>query len=944
MKRYRSFLLLLLCSALAVAASPKSQPKLGTRKDALLSIDDLHFNDLSQVGKLEPADSTPPIVTRDAKVDKLLSEMTLSEKITLIHGAPEDPLTSRAEAGYIPGVPRLGIPSLRLVDGPLGVADRDASTGMTSTMGLAATFSKEDARLNGVVVGKDARALGQDIVLEPFINITRDFTFTRAYNTFGEDPLLTGQIAGAFIQGVQTQGVMAQAKHYIAYDGGNDVIVDPQTLREIYIAPFVDAVNADVSSVMCSYNKINGPYACGNPDTQVQILKQEDGFKGFVTSDWGAVHSTLFLNDGLDLEMPGAAEKAPNAPMNQGMTMRAFFLANAPTPPDPNATKRVGPVNIPGGFGRSGGPPEELNPNAPSMAGPGGGGGGRNANDPPAIGLLNAIESGQVSEAVITAAAGRILYEMDKFGYLDKAPKHDVVAEDYSFDAPIVRKTAEDASVLLKNQEDILPLSSGDLTSTAFIGPNAGQLISIGASGEKASGIPAHQIGPVAAIEKISGKKVVFAVANDMTGVPVPASALSHDGAAGLIRKDTNANQSETDAELNFTKANGKSLLAGSAFSWSGTLTVPKDGAYMLALQILGASGSITLDGKQIATASGSRGAFLHPMDTNVLPTTDNLANSRAKIDLIAGPHTIIISAKSETNGEPVQVRLNWLTPEQDAANYQAAVEAARHAKKAVIFVWGRDRPEVFQLPGNQNNLIADIAAVNPNTVVVLNTSLPVAMPWLDKVKGVVQMWWPGDEGGPATADILLGRASPAGRLPITWPAKLDQMVANDPAHPERSSKGVEGKTTYSEGLLVGYRWFDKQKLTPLFPFGFGLSYTKFSYSNLHVHRKIGMGLDITVTIQNTGNVAGDEVVQAYLDAPTTPPDGPQFAPQALVGFERVHLNSHQSQNVMIHVPERQLQYWSTNSDAWSLAQSRREIHLGASSRDLKVSSFIDIR
>ena len=341
------------------------------------------------------ANSAIPVVTGDAKVDKLLSEMTLAEKISLIHGAPENAATSRAQAGYMPGVPRLGIPSLRLVDGPPGVSDRDASTGMTSTMGLAATFSKEDARQNGTVVGRDARALGQDIVLEPFINITRDFTFTRGYNTYGEDPLLTGQIAAEFIKGVQAQGVMAQAKHFVAYDGGNDVVVDPQTLREIYIAPFVDAVNAGVSSVMCSYNKINGPYACGSSDTQIKILKQEDGFKGFITSDWGGTHGTLFINNGLDLEMPGAAEAAPNAPMNQAR--RAFFLANAPVPPDPNAARAPGPADVPGGFGRAAGPPEELSPNSADGGGPGGG--GRNAGDPPAIGMLNAIQSGQVTSA-----------------------------------------------------------------------------------------------------------------------------------------------------------------------------------------------------------------------------------------------------------------------------------------------------------------------------------------------------------------------------------------------------------------------------------------------------------------------------------------------------------------------------------------------------------------
>ena len=208
--------------------------------------------------------AAPPVVTGNARVDRLLSQMTLEEKITLIHGGAEAQPSGIGGAGTWPGLPRLGIPSLRLVDGPPGISNNVWSTGMTSTMGLAATWSRDDARKNGVVIGRDAKALGQDVVLEPFVNIVRDFTFGRAHNTFGEDPFLSGQIAAAQIQGTQGEGIMSQIKHYVAYEGANDVTVDPQTLREIYIAPFADTAAAGVSSVMCSYNKINGPYACGN--------------------------------------------------------------------------------------------------------------------------------------------------------------------------------------------------------------------------------------------------------------------------------------------------------------------------------------------------------------------------------------------------------------------------------------------------------------------------------------------------------------------------------------------------------------------------------------------------------------------------------------------------------------------------------------------------------
>jgi beta-glucosidase len=254
-----------------------------------------------------------------------------------------------------------------------------------------------------------------------------------------------------------------------------------------------------------------------------------------------------------------------------------------------------------------------------------------------------------------------------------------------------------------------------------------------------------------------------------------------------------------------------------------------------------------------------------------------------------------------------------------------------------VVFLWTRGKPD-FALPGEQDKLVDDIAAVNPNTVVVLNVSQPVAMPWLGKVKAVVQMWWPGDEGGWATADVLLGKANPAGRLPFTWAKRLEDYAANDPAHPERSDKGVDGKTTYSEGVDVGYRWFDKEKIEPLFPFGFGLSYTSFGYSELKVKKAGDEGLDVAVRVKNTGSVAGDEVPQVYLDAPGEKPAGVQFAVRTLAAFDRVTLKPGESKVVTMHVGPRSLQYWSVAEKTWKTA-AERQVRVGASSRDLRLSA-----
>jgi beta-glucosidase len=838
----------------------------------------------------------------------------------MIHGAAEPPATDQGQAGFLPGIPRLGIPALRMADGPPGVLVRYPSTAETATMGLAATFSLEDAEQNGVVIGRDARALGIDVVLQPFINIDRDITFGRGYNTFGEDPVLTGRIAAAMIRGVQSQGAMAQAKHYVAYDGGNDNMVDQQTLHEIYVAPFADAVAAGVSSIMCSYNKVNGPWACGNGDTLNKILKEEIGFQGFVTSDWGATHATDFINHGLDLEMPGTTGFIP-----------PYFLPEPPPPFKPPA-RNAGFDMGDAGFG--GAVPEEPKPEPFHFDFP---------KAAPPVGMLNAVKSGLVKEETITRAVGRILFEMDQFGLLDGKSKHDVTPVPVEADAAIVRKTGGDAAVLLKNEGGALPLKAADLESLALIGPGAGQTIAVGEPGEKSLGIFAQQIGTVEVLRKLApDAHVTFAVADDMTGVPIPASAFSHDGKPGLLRTDSKTKSTDVQAQIDFTSANGKALPAGSSWTWEGTLTLPSAGSYLINLQVLGTAGSISINGKRLSNigdhTGNIHGNVVQAGEHNIVPTPDGLDNLRRRVALTTGTHTIVVTSTADISGDPVQIRLAWVTPEQQKSDYQAAIAAAKQAKTAVVFAWARGRP-VFGIPGDQNQLIEDVAAVNPNTIVVLNVSQPVALPWLGKVKAVLQMWFPGDEGGWATADLLLGRVSPAGRLPFTWMKAMDQAPANDPKHPERSAKGVEGKTTYAEGVNVGYRWFDQNNLEPLFPFGYGLSYTKFEYSDLKVARAADGGLDVSFRLRNTGGVASDEVPQVYLAAPSRAPQGAQFAPRALVAFDRVNVPAGEAKDVTLHVPRRGLEFWSTAQDKWALAASSRRVHVGASSRDLRLQA-----
>jgi beta-glucosidase len=443
---------------------------------------------------------------------------------------------------------------------------------------------------------------------------------------------------------------------------------------------------------------------------------------------------------------------------------------------------------------------------------------------------------------------------------------------------------------------------------------------------------------------RISGNhRIRFAVDDDMTGATIPASAFSHDGRPGLVR--TGWGGSVTDTQMNFTVAGGNALPPNSTNVWTGMLTVPYSGEYWIYLQALGTNASVRLDGKGLAgtgaAQGGNHGDILQPTQDNALPTIDRLDDVRRAIQLTAGAHTIEVSTSPDSSNAPVQVRLNWYTPEQRRADHETAIAAAKSAKIAVVFVWARLQP-VFGLPGEQNKLVEEVAAVNPNTIVVLNTSQPVALPWIDKVKAVLEMWWPGDEGGWSTANILLGKSSPAGRLPVTWARRLQDYAATDPRYPERSKQGVNGKTIYSEGVNVGYRWFDKNEIAPLFPFGYGLSYTSFAYSSLRIDKAADGGLDVHVTIKNTGAMDADEVPQVYLGAPSIIPAGVQFAVRTLVGFERERIPAGVAKEVTIHVAPRQLQYWSTQEEKWVMATGKRVLSVGAFSRDLRLQQTID--
>jgi beta-glucosidase len=856
----------------------------------------------------------PSASVASARVQHLLSQMSRADKMAVIRGAQEPADATLGQAGWTAGVPRLGIPDLRFADGPPGVLVRHPSTGMPSTLSMAATFSPADAQDTGALIGRDARALGVDVILQPFINIYRDPTFERAYNTFGEDPVLTGTLGARFVRGAQAQNVMAQAKHFIGYDGASaDVQVDGQALREIYVAPFRDVAQAGVASIMCSYNKVNGLHACGNASTLNGMLRKESGFRGFITSDWGATHGAEFIVSGMDMEQPGigpgaffAVEKEAAAPAMTAEDKADLLETLAAGVPEEQKYVTAPPAETP--------QPEPV---------------GVSKN------LAEAFAKGSVADADLDRAAGRVLTQMEAFGWLDRAPNHAILPQAVDANARAVQRLAERGAVLLKN-DGVLPLKPADLDSLALIGPGAQQTFAIVAGEEQSFGRAERQVGAYHALRTMTASQGLrLAVAADMTGAPIPKEAFSD-----LTRIDGTVRAAAAD--IDHTLRSGKALPAGASAKWEGTLTVDADGDYDINLQLIGATGKFAIDGRKVGNMGwwGGHGDIVFANRDNVVPTTDGLDNVRRLVKLTAGAHKIELEATADSSGAPVQVRLAWVTPQMKQAAFDAAVDAARHAKTAVVFAWSRNRPS-FGLPGDQDRLIDAVAAVNPNTVVVLNTGQAVAMPWLGKVRAVLEMWYTGDEGGWAAANLLTGRANPAGRLPITWPVRLADGPANDPAHPERSSKGVAGKTVYGEGIFVGYRWYDHKNIAPLFPFGYGLSYTSFRYSDLKLAHAADGGLDASVLVKNTGSRDGDEVVQAYLGAPRPAPAGAAFAKRALASFDRITLAAGEQRRVQLHIPPERLRYWSNRDQSWHDARDGRTVYVGRSSRDLPLSKMV---
>ena len=830
-----------------------------------------------QTSTLAQTTATYPLTPR---VLQLIEKLTLDEKLSLVRGGV-DP-NNLGQAGYIPGVPRLGIGPLRLTDGPAGIRVTKPATAMPAPVSMAATFNPDIARRFGATVGKEGRALGQDVLLSPMVNIVRQPGAGRNFETLGEDPLLAASLVSAQVKGVQQNGLIATVKHFAANNFeqgrmGVNVLIDERTLNEIYLPAFTAAVNAGAGSVMGAYNKINGTYCCENSALLETTLRQKMGFGGFVMSDWFATQSTnASIQAGLDMEMPGDGIRIPGRD---------------------------------GYFGTS---------------------------------LRKAIETGELPEATLDRSVARILVVMEKFGYLDKPKPRPTF--DKAAGRKAARDIAEAGAVLLKNDRFILPLKSDALKTIAWVGlPFERPVIGGGGSAQVT---PTNITSIQQLLKSAHGiDKPLYAPGIDTDGTAIPASAftnLTRANDAAAARRPGPPNSDTTFGIINDPQIRTADInhVAKNALAtripqiWKGNLVAPVTGRYGIKVQVDGGQASLTIGEKLRANAGGLFGG-----GASLYKTKDGLLTATLWVDLVKGkpiPFTLTAATGGgfgppEPNAK-LHVRLAWVTPARQAEQIANAVKVAKGASAAVVMVYdegteGTDRADLA-LPESQRALVEAVAAANPNTIVLLHTGAPVELPWRGRVPAILQLWYPGQEGADATLRLLTGAVSPSGKLPVTFP----ERITDGPVTKPEQYPGNNGAVVYSEGPFVGYRHYDNARKAVAYPFGHGLTYTQFAYTRLRVSHTAA-GTKVSFNIHNIGDVSATDTPQVYV---TRPQRAPVMLPvRWLAGFTKVTLAKGESRDVTITLPPTTWRYYDDTSHRWKRLPGNPVVEVGQSSRIL---------
>lgn len=675
--------------------------------------------------------------------------------------------------------------------------------------------------------------------------------------------------------------------------------VDLQVLHEVYLAAHEALVKADVPIVICSSTMVNGEPVCESDEILYETLRGDWNFTGIVMSDKGG---------------------------------------------DERFTTSTAASQIMAGLDWDYGPSSSYR-----------------------YALKEAIyERKTVSESYLNRTVHRILSIYDKVGLLDgkgsqgryagplldtKDLPQDVV-EQHGYSA---FEIAVRSAVLLKNFNKTLPVSKD--ANIAVIGPSGLQLTSGAGYGERAFGIRSRKISPWDALQTASpNREVKRAVGVDTHGIVVPAWALrTFDGRPGIRRDDTEGN-TVVDPVLNF--AGDTALPAGIGFDWTGQILAPEAGFYRIAVQRYYPStgsrigndpayeriadsglGTIqwTIDDVGFLKSMRLRGdGGLRPWGA-AIPTLDNWDEVGIDLNLTAGWHNLSIGVPPLFKGDKTQVRLAWTPPVGRRARIEEAVKLAAEVDVPIVFAHAESPAQVgMQLLQGHDELIAAVAKANKNTVVVLHNAEPVLMPWLDDVAAVLWMGHPGQEGGRAVADLLMGASSPQGRLPVTYPASVATSLTRSPAQPERVNT-TTGTAVFSEGINSGYRWYLASQTKTLFPFGYGLSYTEFEYKNLQltVKRNEGeeVGIEVSVDVSNVGTVLGNVVPQLYIGPPKEADrdyKGIQFPVTKLVGFNNVEIRPGQMIPSKHYVSARQLSFWNPATRTWEVAKGTRQIWVGA--------------
>ncbi|MFP4215828.1 MAG: glycoside hydrolase family 3 C-terminal domain-containing protein [Phycisphaerae bacterium] len=827
----------------------------------------------------------------ERKIDELLGEMTLEEKTRLCH----------AIAGFQSGgCERLGIPPLTMSDGPHGVRhelhphswDRltdadDRCTYQPTGTALAATWNRELARRFGRVLGAEARDRGKDVILGPGVNIIRTPLCGRNFEYYSEDPCLSAELVGPCVKGIQENDVACCVKHYALNNQelnrhGVDARPDERTLREMYLPAFHAAAKAGAWTFMGAYNLFRGQHCCHNQTLLNDILKGEWGWDGVVISDWGGTHETAeAIACGLDIEMGG------------GSNYDEYHLAKA---------------------------------------------------------TIEAVRSGRADESHMDDKVRRILRLMFRVGLLGDRPRHPGARNTDAHQATAL-EIARESIVLLKNDRSFLPLKPTKLKKLAVIGKNA---TTLHAEGGGSSQVPAlYEVTPLEGLEKLFGDEVEIVHAEGYPAVefsyqPLPSDALDvveeGSGVRGWrgrfwdnpkFRGDPVDQRTVSTVDCSWSPGNTPAGdVADGRFSakFTATFTPTESGVYRFGLHGPDYC-HLHIDGKPVIAVWGS-----------TEPTTRD-----GQLELDAGRSYELEVVVNAHAGEG-EVRLGWLKPDQqlsaDTTERMAeAVHLARDAD-AVLFVGGLSHAEdsegsdrtQFHLDGGQDQLIDALAEANPNIGVVVVAGGAVAMPWVNKVRAILWAGYEGMEAGTALAEILLGRTNPSGKLPYTLGAKLTDYA---PHALEDYGRDV---CEYAEGPLVGYRWFDRKGITPLYPFGHGLSYTTFEYSDLTIEPLTETDENtlarVRCRVRNTGSVIGSDVVQLYVAPPTDDVERPV---RELRNFMKITLEPGRQAEVVFELSADDPAIWDETQGGWTTPSGTYGLQVGSSSRDIRLSGELNV-